>query len=220
MKRKRDIIETYDAIAEDFDITRYRPWPETVGFAKLFEEGDLVLDLGCGNGRDTRHFDSLGMEVLGLDISRGQLNVVRRRADALPILVQGDVCALPIRDNVADGAILAATLHHLPDPESRNDALRETFRCIKPGGLALVGVWAREQHKFEVNFRDAKESLSEDWEPGDMLLDWRLPNDSVFKRYYHMFSEEEFDNLLASSDFKVERRWFSCDNHYALLMRP
>jgi tRNA (uracil-5-)-methyltransferase TRM9 len=220
MKRKPDIIKTYDAIAEDFDITRYRPWPETIEFANRFKAGDLVLDLGCGNGRDLRHFGSLGINVLGLDISRGQLLVVRQRAETPPLLVQGDVCALPIKADVADGAILAATLHHLPDPESRGQALGETFRCLEPGGLALVGVWAREQPKFESNFQDAKESLGDDWEPGDMLLDWRLPNGSVFKRYYHMFSEEEFDNLLASSDFKVERRWFSCDNHYALLMRP
>ena len=219
MKSKRAIMRTYDAIASDFDITRYKPWPSTIEFAKLFKKGELVLDLGCGNGRDMRHFQSLGIRVAGSDISRGQLQVVRERADAVPLLVQGDVCQLPFRGNIAQGAILVATLHHLTDHDERLLALKEAHRCLAPGGKCLVSGWAREQPKFEPNMARAREELGEQWEPGDMLLDWKLPDGRVFPRYYHLFSKEEFAKLLAASDFLIEKTEFVSDNHYALVTK-
>ena len=135
------------------------------------------------------------------------------------MLVRGDVASLPLREGIAKGAVLAATLHHLPTPEERQKALAEAQRCLAKDGLCLVGVWAREQPKFKENFLYAKENLGNEWEPGDMLLDWKLPDGRVFKRYYHMFSEEEFDRLLASSNFDIEERFFSAENHYAILRK-
>jgi len=54
---------------------------------------------------------------------------------------------------------------------------------------------------------------------GDMLLDWKLPDGRVFKRYYHLFAEKEFDKLLVESNFEVEERFYSAENHYAVLRK-
>jgi len=218
-KDKASIIRTYDSIADDFDATRYKPWPDTVQFAEMFSPGQLMLDLGCGNGRDLRHLQDKGIKVIGMDISSGQLTVVRRRATEAPDVVQGDVTNLPFRDCTAHGAILVATLHHIPDSGERLAALHEVHRCLMPGGLCLVGVWAAEQAKFKDNIARAKMEFQHDWEPGDMLLDWKLPDGRVFQRYYHLFSEKEFDGLLAESDFDVEERFYSAENHYAVLRK-
>lgn len=219
MKSKPDVMKTYDAIAEDFDGTRYKPWPDTIEFAKRFSREDLILDLGCGNGRDLRHFESLGINVAGLDFSIAQLKVVQSRARTTPLIVCGDVCNLPFTDNLADGAILVATLHHLTSESERLTALREVHRCLKPGGLALLGVWAQGQTKFEENLHKAKAELGGDWEPGDMLLDWKMPGGKTFPRYYHLFAGEEFDDLLAMTEFKIEITYFSCDNFYGILRK-
>lgn len=218
-KSKSEIIRTYDSIAADFDETRYKPWPDTIEFAKRFDKDDLILDLGCGNGRDLRHFESVGLNVAGVDISMGQLKVVKKRAETPPMLVRGDVCKMPFKDNAAKGAILVATLHHLPKGDDRLGAMNETYRCLAQDGICLLGVWAREQAKFEENMERARVELGKDWEQGDMLLDWKLPDGRVFKRYYHLFSEKEFSEMLVASDFEVERKYFSCDNHYALLRK-
>lgn len=216
-KSKLGIMRTYDSIASDFNITRYKPWPSTEKFANHFEKGDLILDLGCGNGRDLRHFESKGIKIVGLDISSEQLKVVRARAKEVPMLVRGDVCELPFGSGSARGAILVATLHHLVNEEERVNALCEVHRCLKNGGRCLAGVWAREQKKFEENMDNAKSELGEAWEAGDMLLDWKMPSGTIFKRYYHLFSEEEFDGLLGRTPFTVVGREFVCDNHYAVL---
>ena len=218
-KSKDDIIRTYDAIAENFDVTRYLPWPDTKKFAEHFSPSQLILDLGCGNGRDMRYFEEKGMEVIGLDFSVGQLSSVLRRADARPSLVMGDIVNLPFISGFADGALLGAVLHHIPKAGERVMALKEAHRCLKPGGLCLAGVWAAEQPKFKDNLAQAKIEFQHDWEPGDIVLDWNMPDGRVFKRYYHLFTEKEFDKMIAASGFTVVERWFSADNHYAILSK-
>ncbi|MBU4031417.1 MAG: class I SAM-dependent methyltransferase [Candidatus Thermoplasmatota archaeon] len=218
-KDKSSVIRTYDAIADDFDETRYKPWPDTVKFAERFSTGQLVLDLGCGNGRDLRFLEEKGIKVIGLDISHKQLEVVRRRSSSAASVVRGDVTELPFKSGIAHGAIMVATIHHIPEPEERLMALNEAHRCLLPGGFLLVGVWAAEQPKFKDNMAQAKIEFQHDWVPGDMLLDWKLPDGRVFKRYYHLFSEKEFDKLLAESEFEVEERFYSAENHYAILMK-
>ncbi len=219
MKDKASVIRTYDAIAHDFDVTRHRPWPDSVRFSERFSAGDLILDLGCGNGRDLRFFEEKGMHVIGLDISAGQLEIVRQRSENVPSLIQADVTHLPFRNSIATGALLVATLHHIPDPGERLAALNEAHRCLIPGGHCLVGVWAAEQTKFKDNMAQAKMEFQHEWAPGDMLLDWKLPDGRVFPRYYHLFSEKEFDKLLAESEFEAEERFYSAENHYAILKK-
>ncbi|MDD4307257.1 MAG: class I SAM-dependent methyltransferase [Thermoplasmata archaeon] len=218
-KSKDDIIRTYDAIAENFDVTRYHPWPDTRKFSEHFSPGQLILDLGCGNGRDMRLFEEKGIGTVGLDFSGGQLSSVRKRAKGPVSLVMGDVVNLPFRSGFADGALLGAVLHHIPDAGERLGALKEAHRCLKPGGLCLAGVWAAEQPKFKDNLAQAKIEFQHDWEPGDIVLDWNMPDGRVFKRYYHLFTEKEFDRLIAGSGFEIFERWFSAENHYAILKK-
>jgi SAM-dependent methyltransferase len=135
------------------------------------------------------------------------------------MLVRGDVTRLPFVDNLAKGAILVATLHHLTTGQERLAALKETRRCLINEGKCLLGVWAKEQPKFAENIERARAELGVSWEPGDMLLDWKLPDGRVFPRYYHLFCGEEFSELIARSGFSIERKYFSCDNHYALLVK-
>ena len=54
---------------------------------------------------------------------------------------------------------------------------------------------------------------------GDRLLDWKMPDGRIFKRYYHLFSEREFDGILAATDFEIVERFISSDNHYAILRK-
>jgi SAM-dependent methyltransferase len=217
-KSKRDIILTYDAIAENFDATRFHPWPDIKKFSETLSPGQLVLDLGCGNGRDLRFLEERGLKVIGLDFSSGQLlSVIGKGCDA--DVIQGDVVSLPFRDGTGDAALLSAVLHHIPDAGERSLALREAHRCLKPGGLCLVGVWSAEQRKVRENIARAKEEFQDGWEPGDALVDWKMPDGRIFQRYYHLFTEKEFERLLASTEFGIQERWFSTDNHYAILCK-
>ena len=52
---------------------------------------------------------------------------------------------LSVRDASFDYAICIAVLHHLSTQERRVSALKEMQRILRPGGRALVTVWAKEQ---------------------------------------------------------------------------
>lgn len=66
-----------------------------------------------------------------------------------------------VRENYFDYAISIAVLHHLSTQERRTKALLEIKRCLKPGGRALVTVWAKEQkYKNKSSFYIKKSSNS------------------------------------------------------------
>jgi len=92
-----------------------------------------VLDVGCGNGRYLSALRERGHTgpLAGLDYSPGMALVARAFA---PTAV-GDAQALPVRDGVADIAICAHMLYHVPDLPRAAGELR---RVLRPGGSAVV----------------------------------------------------------------------------------
>ena len=41
----------YDKIAPHFSHTRYKPWPKVAEFLNKLDDGSIVADVGCGNGK-------------------------------------------------------------------------------------------------------------------------------------------------------------------------
>ncbi|MCK4757884.1 MAG: class I SAM-dependent methyltransferase, partial [Thermoplasmata archaeon] len=174
---------------------------------------------------------SKGMRVLGIDISMGQLELARTRTmREFPDLcgnydfATGDVEQLPVREKSMDVVLYIATLHHLTNPEARLASMREIHRCLKPGGLCLVSAWAREQEKFAEELARGESEIEDGWEEGDMLLPWHLKDGDtvvgeIYLRYYHLFSGEEFDELMKSTGFEVLDRYVASNNHYAILQK-
>ena len=101
-----------------------------------------ALDAGCGTGFQTGILDEMGYAVHGLDLSRELLRTARKRLDRAP-LVQGDVQALPYRDESFDAATCCgSTLSYVDDAR---EALAEIARVLRPGGRLLVeceGRWS------------------------------------------------------------------------------
>lgn len=63
---------------------------------------ETIADVGCGNGAYIAELSRRGHAgpVLGMDLSTGMLDAVRRRVPAAA-LAAGDVAALPVRDQAA-----------------------------------------------------------------------------------------------------------------------
>ncbi|MGH2746492.1 MAG: class I SAM-dependent methyltransferase [Actinomycetota bacterium] len=67
-----------------------------------------------------------------------------RRADApLASVEWGDARELPWEDDSGDTVLLLGPLYHLTERDERLQALRETYRVLHPGGLAVVAAISR-----------------------------------------------------------------------------
>ena len=221
---KSQLIETFDEIAPHFDITRYKPWPESKRFISTLPKNSKVLDLGCGNGRNSIYLAKEGMNVIGLDFSLGLIKIAKNKmewkdvSDSVELLV-GEITSLPLEDESVDSVLYIATIHHLPTPQERLESLREVRRCLKSKGRALVSAWAQEQEKFTDKLNVSKEKIEDGFEYGDIFLPWKMKDGRVFQRYYHLFSKDEFQDLIEQNGLEVVRIFFSSDNHYAELRK-
>lgn len=139
----KHVTRVYNHIAKHFSDTRHTPWPKVCDFLKSLDPGSLVYDIGCGNGKYTAVNPLLHM--IGADASFELLTISRCRG--MPDAVLSDAKTLPFRSGTADNVISIAVLHHLSTQAGRLGGVREISRVLKPGGSALLTVWAFEQNK-------------------------------------------------------------------------
>ena len=129
-------IAEYDRMAEafrrgtaDHDVSQ--------NIAALLEaiEGEpphVILDLGCGPGRDLRRFTELGHETVGLDGSRELAAMARAQTDC-EVLHQ-DFLALDLPTAHFDGIFANASLFHVPSGQLAR-VLGDLAATLKPGGV-------------------------------------------------------------------------------------
>lgn len=95
----------------------------------LFQRGDHVLDVGCGNGVDAVYLMASGIEVLAVDPSREMVRVARSKGVRAEHLAAEQLNQL---EGCYDGAISNfGVLNCLPDLEG---FAHQLARLVKPGG--------------------------------------------------------------------------------------
>lgn len=99
--------------------------------------GALILDLGCGSGRDLLHFSQRGFSVIGLDYSLNLLMLAKEFAKQPLIL--GDIKNLPFKDNVFDAVWSIGSLLHIPR-HLISPVLFQIHKILKPDSLFLTSV--------------------------------------------------------------------------------
>jgi len=217
---RESLVRTYGEIASHFHRTRRSPWPETVEFGRTFTEGDRLVDLGCGNGRNAIYLAGLGLEVAGVDFSHPLLELAEENArshavDHICEFVRGDLTDIPFGECEFQGGIYIASLHHLATHSERLQSLNELHRVLVPGARALVSVWGREE-RFTEQLEIWKEHPL--FEYGDVMVPWKS-GEKEWPRYYHLFDEREFASILNESRLAVEDVFLSGENVYGRVRR-
>ena len=101
----------------------------------------LVLDAGCGSGRNLVYFLRSGYEVFGADSDADAIEAVRRLAAALaPHLSAANfrveaVEHMTFPDAFADAVFSSAVLHFARDDPQFEAMVKDMWRVLKPGGL-------------------------------------------------------------------------------------
>ncbi|MGH6689350.1 MAG: class I SAM-dependent methyltransferase [Gammaproteobacteria bacterium] len=104
--------------------------PLIARFVDKVRPGSLVIDLGCGSGRDLQSFSAQGLRPIGLDYAE-PLARYAHQTTSLPLVI-ADLRWLPCRSSAVDGVWAAASLLHLRRDELM-EALTEIRRVLKPG---------------------------------------------------------------------------------------
>lgn len=103
----------------------------------------VVLDLGCGMGRETGALADLpGVRILAVDVDAEALSKMPRRDNVLR--VRADAKRLPLAPGAADAAYsfgLVQVLGVGSDARVRQ-LMRELRRVVRPGGAAVMGTLA------------------------------------------------------------------------------
>ena len=185
--------ENYDLIAEDFSATRSSLWPELKRFGEWIEDGDRVLDLGCGNGRLLDLFEGKDIFYTGLDSSPRLVRIAQEEHPGHEFLI-GDIMEVTFPTDTFDKAFAIAFLHHIPSEIMRLNILAETRRILKPEGLLFLTVWAPTRQDQPTFFQKSKRIGT-----GDLIYSWGNQEDL----YYHLFRPKELIHLTKKAGLGI-----------------
>ncbi len=167
-------IDTYDEVAEKYcKMTMERG---DRGFQEEMIEETLsmipgeavVLDLGCGDGRDTGYMHAKGVRVVGLDLSKSMIALAKKKYPRCD-LVYGDMRKTCFPDDKFDCVWASASIIHIPKDELDVMA-SEIRRTLKDHGI------------FVFSFKEGE---------GEGYVDT-----SMGKRYFSYYRLEEIENMM------------------------
>lgn len=127
--------------AEAYRYDEYAPWMfETMEFGR--HAGEHVLEIGGGMGTDLSQFAQHGAIVTDCDLSAGHLELAQENFALRGLkgtFVLHDAESLPFDDASFDVVYSNGVLHHTPNTRS---VVQEIYRVLKPGGRAIVMMYA------------------------------------------------------------------------------
>lgn len=115
-------------------------------FCGLVKNG-LILDAGCGAGRDSREFQNRGFKVVGVDISSGLLAIAKNTYLGIDF-IKGNLLNLPFKDAIFKGIWAHASLVHLENKKEVEKALQEFYRLLENQGIIHILVKKRKGRKY------------------------------------------------------------------------
>ena len=102
--------------------------------------GLVGLDIGCGEGHNTRQIARRGARLVGIDIAETFVRHAADKEQAEPLGIEYRVASaveLPFASASFDFAVATMSLMDTPETER---ALAEAFRVIKPGGFLQFSI--------------------------------------------------------------------------------
>lgn len=205
----KSIADFYETHGTSFSRTRLRSW----GVMRLVKEmvlvGDVVVDVGAGNGRLSEVLP-LNVQYVAMEPSsslRHEAEKILANRKGVRVL-PGEFPELSVKDGEANVAACLAVIHHLPTADLRRRSIHELARILKPGGRCVVTVWNLRGFRW-MNLRVWLASwlrLPMVWGggSGDVWMPWRADGVRT-RRYVHAFTLREFRRLFDQREWEIER---------------
>lgn len=168
-----------------------------------------VLELGCGTGQMSMYLNQFNREVIGVDISRGSLNLANdfKLKNGLkgPLFCRCDVFDLPFKRNYFDLIIANGVLHHTKDPKL---AFSKLCKHLKPNGFIVFGLY----HRYGRAFTQIKKFLAPALSGQIRLFDKSLRQMKGNQKKNAWLKDQFFNPLESTHTLKETLTWLEhCD---------
>jgi ubiquinone/menaquinone biosynthesis C-methylase UbiE len=185
----------------------YAPW-KRIPFDTIIDFESLaakrVLEIGVGNGSHALLLAQHSNEFVGIDLTEYAVKSTKRRMEIFGLnnvsVQQMSAERLEFPDNHFDLVWSWGVIHHTADT---NAALREIYRVLKPGGLAIIMVYYRSFWYTYVYAGFFHGVLKGYWLQEKSLH--RVVQRTIDGAIARFYSLPEWENTVAAVGFKVER---------------
>lgn len=180
-REKRIVEEGYDRIAEEYAVARRKLGRRDKKYLdRLLErlpEGSRIMDLGCGSGEPVTKLLAEHHQVVGVDISRRQIQLARENVLNATFFV-GDMTEISYPPETFDAIVSLIAIIHVPREEHAN-LFRRMHTMLKEGGLVLLTLG------------------SDDWvsSPDDRFFGVRM--------YWSHYDSETSKKMLEKTGFRI-----------------
>jgi len=140
-----------------------------------------VLDIGCGNGKDTEYLRQRGASVFSIDYSHGMLEEARKRINE-GIICQMDMRNLGFSDRAFDGVWANGCIYHVPK-NSLFLVLGELLRVLTHSGILSFN--------FKIGVGEQLEEVPRSFQRGP--------------RFYAYYKVDEIEKSLRGAGFEILR---------------
>lgn len=172
----------------------YEDQAEAVALRRLLpSQGNMMLEIGAGAGRNTPRFQGYERVVL-MDYSLTQMQQAQARLGRSErfVYVAADVYRLPFVDGLFDGATMIRVLHHIAEPPT---ALGQVRRVLRSGGTFILEFASKQNLKAILRYLLRRQ----DWNPF-------TPEAVEFVPLNYDFHPKTVRDWLSDADFELQRQ--------------
>ena len=192
MSARERVMENFSRAAPQYDALaqlqhRQSHKMAAIAMRHIETEAATIIDIGCGTGQFAKHIIPIKLQwhVMGLDFAYGMCQQAQKRCAT----AQADAASLPITSGSCDGAVSSLCLQWL-DPLT--PAIKEMYRVLKPGGIAIIVTLGNQTLK----------ELHEASHAADLNL--RLKALAPKETYHEALLANQFDILKTHEEIEIE----------------
>jgi ubiquinone/menaquinone biosynthesis C-methylase UbiE len=137
-----EINKQYEEMSNEFIEGQEDYFSKKIDHARVFIKnqlpdlkGKVILDVGCGHGKDIQTYEELGAkEVYGIDSSESMIEEAKKRVKNPDKLFVGSMDKTPFEDEKFDIIVGRFSIHYLEDLDKM---YIEFSRILKPKGIMI-----------------------------------------------------------------------------------
>lgn len=187
------IIDTYNKIAEDYyKLRESLILKDEIDYMIIHTPANgVILDAGCGNGRDASIFSKEGKQVVAVDFSQRQIRIANKRLNnnnSVNIIL-GDLRRIQFPPCGFDGIWCCAVMPHFNDSTIRN-IMKKFYTSLKPNGIAIITFKKGDCEKMVVEKEFNGITRYTNFHKEEQIIDFII--DAGFTKYsLSMYNEQE-----------------------------